>query len=376
MIDKDLSGDINFIQEGQSPEETVREETNLQEEPQVQDISEHEEIPEPEQSSLNESDNSEESIAAPDKTFEEKAIEMGWITKSEHEKTLEEYINKPVTENPLLKRALELEQKGIQVDRTTLLMASEDFDKYDTSNPKVAKDLLKRVKSIENPMLSDDEVNRLIDRDYALATASLDEDDIDYETLLSRQRDAQLDLSIAAKQAKAKLIERQKDLDIPVGGTPQPTQEEKLANERALKEKLASLQSVARDAVSVYEGETVKINENETFTWKLTDEKRSKLESDMVDAINDWRAVLPTTESGEFDLKEIAKMVNLYRDFSSISKGLVDQATAAARLNFINNDVKNVSKPSIRASNSSGGGGKGNYANEKQAAFAQHVGGK
>lgn len=376
-----MEGKINFLGTNPPEQMAVPEESSLTEETtqeQPQQPTAEQPVSEPVAEPQVETAQEPVVETTPEFNWQEEASKSGWGNEDTfREKFENEYKEKYSykSENALINRLIEMEKNGTSPTREMILAVTENFDSYDTNNVSTAMELVKRNKARQNPTLTAEQVNFLVEKEYELLSQSLDEDDVDYDAKLKAQKDTQMTLSIAASQAKAELKAYSESLAIPEGGTPQKTQEQILAEQQQAKQAREKSLNLVKTAVDVYEGESFKISENETFKWAATEESKAELNDVMQKTVDDWTAFVPKAENGEIDVKELSRMVYLYKNFDEISKGIIAQTTATARKEFIDNDLKNYSKtttgsPSQNATRTDG------YANEKQAAFAKAFGGR
>ena len=256
--------------------EFVEETTEEVEEREEENVEEGIETPEAtEQSSLNseESSTSEDTKPTEESTFDFDA-EFTKRTDGKFNSIDEmmETLNAPKEEakleygNELIAKLDELAKAGVNVDLDFVQAQMRDFSSFDLENTSQAKKLVEMELKLNEPDITQREIDFEFSEKYKLDEDIYDEDDIE-RSKMRLMRDA--------KKAKKSLEENQKNMALPKGGVDPEKQRQAEEAQRAANERLTK---TLKDGIGKFEKESVKIGD-ESFDYTLTPETRKSLEN-------------------------------------------------------------------------------------------------
>jgi hypothetical protein len=193
--------------------------------------------------------------------------------------------------NELVAKLDELVKKGVNVDKNFILDQMVDYNGFDHSNVDQALELVKRQIRLEDPEITDKEMEWELRDRYKLNEDDYSEEEI--ERSIAR-------LGRDARKAKKSLIDNQQANALPPGGIDPEKQRIQEEQAREAKQKVNSL---LEGRLTEYEKESIKIG-NETFDYKFTDKTRSLLRNDVLNT--DKRYMRYIGADGKIDTKQLA----------------------------------------------------------------------
>jgi len=205
-----------------------------------------------------------------------------------------------------------------------------DFDKTQVDYSEMSDlNILKAGMKINDPDLSDSDIDFLVDREYKLDEEEYDEDEV---------RISKLKLRKDAKESKIKLEEWKKQYEIPVKSEGQLKEDENTNRETQLKEK-QRWENLVNDSTSKFETVDFNINDKgEKFTFTLSDEDRNTLKSSNSDLSKFWSRFM--NEDGTENMEKLNKTMFLVDNFDKVVRAVANQYKSSGKDDVLK-DIKN-----------------------------------
>ena len=205
-----------------------------------------------------------------------------------------------------------------------------DFDKTQVDYSEMSDlNILKAGMKLNDPDLSDSDIDFLVDREYKLDEEEYDEDEV---------RISKLKLRKDAKEYKIKLEEWKKQYEIPVKSEGQLKEDENTNRENQLKEK-QRWENLVNDSTSKFETVDFNINDKgEKFTFTLSDEDRNTLKSSNSDLSKFWSRFM--NEDGTENMEKLNKTMFLVDNFDKVVRAVANQYKSSGKDDVLK-DIKN-----------------------------------
>lgn len=205
-----------------------------------------------------------------------------------------------------------------------------DFDKTQVDYSEMSDlNILKAGMKLNDPDLSDSDIDFLVDREYKLDEEEYDEDEV---------RISKLKLRKDAKESKIKLEEWKKQYEIPVKSEGQLKEDENTNRENQLKEK-QRWENLVNDSTSKFETVDFNINDKgEKFTFTLSDEDRNTLKSSNSDLSKFWSRFM--NEDGTENMEKLNKTMFLVDNFDKVVRAVANQYKSSGKDDVLK-DIKN-----------------------------------
>jgi hypothetical protein len=320
--------------EEETTEEVVeenREEEIVAEEGQTTEATEQE-------SSLNsdETSNVEETQQVQETTFDFDA-EFAKRTEGKYNSIDEmmEALNTPKEEtkfeygNELIAKLDELAKQGVNVDIDFVQAQMRDYSNYDLENVSQAKKLVEMELKLDEPDITQREIDFEFSERYKLDEDLHDEDDIE-RSKLRLMRDA--------KKARKKLEENQKNMALPKGGVDPEKQRQAEEQARAAQERLTQ---TLQNGLSKYTKESITVGD-ETFDYQLTPEVKKSLENTIMNTHTYFNQYINKDGSVNVERLNSDQLWANPKTREVMLKSFLQQATAKGSKDVVN-DIKNTS---------------------------------
>ena len=303
-----------------------------------ENVEEGGETPEATDSSLNseESSNTEETKPTEESTFDfdaefAKRTDGKFNSIDEMMETLNAPKEEPKLEygNELIAKLDELAKQGVNVDLDFVMGQMVDYSSYDVENSSQALDLVKQQLKLDEPDITDRELQFEISEKYKLDEDVYDEDDIE-RSKMRLMRDA--------KKARKALEKSQKDIALPKGGVDPEKQRQAEEAQRQANEKLVS---TLKDGLNKYDKESMKIGE-ESFDYQLTPETKKSLESTILNTDKYFTQYIEKDGSIAVDRLNSDMMWANPTTREAMLSSFLQQATAKGSKDVVT-DIKNTS---------------------------------
>jgi hypothetical protein len=205
-----------------------------------------------------------------------------------------------------------------------------DFGKTQVNYSEMSDlDILKAGMKLNDPDLTDNDVDFLVNKEYRL-----DEEEYDEDTV----RISKLKLRKDAKEYRVKLEDWKKKYEIPVKSNTQKLEEQKAVQEESLKEK-QRWENLVSDSASKFESIDFNINDKgEKFTFALSDEDRTTLKTNNSDLSKFWSRFM--NEDGTENMEKLNKTMFLVDNFDKVVRAIANQYKSSGKDDVLK-DIKN-----------------------------------
>lgn len=241
--------------------------------------------------------------------------------------------------NDQIKHLNELALKGVKIDQV-LAFANLKIDDLDPSNIEDAKKLI-RIEMRQNEAgITDEEIDYDLRQLYDLTEQKNEDEEVTNKEAI---RNAELKLLRNARNAKDKLITKQKELEIPPSNAntaPQgPTDEQK----RDWSEKVDN-------SLANYEALEIPIGNDQNFKFQIAPESKKTLQTTMLQP----EAFLSRyVKNGEANMEKFRRDMTIIENFETITKAIHAQGDASGAKRVMDS----IQNPSTEKSGNQGGSG-------------------
>jgi len=229
--------------------------------------------------------------------------------------------------NELIAKLDDLAKQGVSIDLDFITAQMKDYSKFDLENVDQAKSLVEMERRLNEPDITQREIDFELSEKYKLDADEYDEVDIER---------SQLRLMRDAKKARKSLEENQKNMAVPKGGI--DPEKQRVAQEQAVQAK-EKLNKALKDGLSKYEKESLQIGD-ETFDYTLTPETKKSLEKVITNTDKFFHQYI--SKDGSIDTKKLNSDMLWLTDRENMLKSYVQQATAKGSKDVVQG-IKNTS---------------------------------
>ena len=220
----------------------------------------------------------------------------------------------------------------------------DDFNKTQINYSDMSDvDVVKEGMRLNDPDLSDNDIDFLLKREYRLDEEEYDEDEV---------RISKLKLRKDAKEFKGKLEEWQKKYEITQNLEHQKNisdktkENEEAAKVKHLKEK-ERWENLVADTTSKFDKVDFEINDKgEKFTFKLSDEDKSALKSTNSDLSKFWSRFM--NEDGTENMEKLNKTMYIVDNYNKIIRAVANQYKSSGK----DDVLKDIKNPDYNVNNS------------------------
>lgn len=217
----------------------------------------------------------------------------------------------PEFANEQIKQLNELVKQGVELTPEYFQAQAMDYTKYDIDNVSQAKELIAMELKLNEPGITDREIELTLSDKYKLNEDEFDEKEIELSTLrLMRE----------GRNAQKNLIENQKKYALPTNQA-DPVELERQQKEAEAAQ--AKFTSSVKEAVSKYEGESFKIGD-ETFKYEADDKAKTRLEYSMNNTDKYFNKYVD--KDGNIDFESLRRDQFRLENFDKIIQSAISQA--------------------------------------------------
>jgi len=227
----------------------------------------------------------------------------------------------------------DLEGKGVDINAVLAFNALSIGD-LDPANPAHAKQLIMHELKLNEPDISQKELEYEY---YQMIGKDLEEKRDDYDEVVN-QKEVELTtlrLERSAKKAKAGLLVKQKELEIPVNGISEKQKEDQQRLQDEWVEKV-------NKSVDSFEKLNLEVTDESNFSYYLNDNARTNLKKTM-EKPQDF--LLRYVDNGQADLEKFRRDIAIVDNFEQIAKSLYSQGLSAGIEKVVGN-ISNLSTDS------------------------------
>lgn len=240
---------------------------------------------------------------------------------------------KPTFASERIQHLNDLENKGVDIN-AVLAFNALSIDNLDPSNPNHAKQLIMHELKLNEPDISQKELEYEF---YQHIGKDLEEKRDDYDEVTNKKELelANLRLERSAKKAKAGLLVKQKELEIPVNGISEKQKEDQQRLQDEWVEKV-------NKSVDSFEKLNLEVTDESKFSYYLNDNARTNLKKTM-EKPQDF--LLRYVDNGQADLEKFRRDIAIVDNFEQIAKSLYSQGLSAGIEKVVSN-ISNLSTDS------------------------------
>jgi hypothetical protein len=241
--------------------------------------------------------------------------------------------SQPQFANELIARLNQLAEQGVDVDLNFVQSQLKDYTTFDPSDTNQALELIKMELKLNEPDITDREIEWEIKDKFHLDSDEYGEDVVE-RSKMRLMRDA--------KKAQKNLTDHQSKMALPNGIDPQ----EKARQEQQQRAAIESLNNDIRTTVNQYRGEKFTIG-NEQFEYKLDNDTKSRLQSTMMNVNSFFTRYM--NQDGSIDYGSWSRDMFRLENFDKIVGSITKQAMATGSRGIVK-DLKNTNKKGQAAS--------------------------